>query len=107
MTATGFLRTAARWNRLGRSRSPAAANATIADTLDIVSTALLGLTVGCAPRCHDHRYDHSQPDRLPSAPPSSNPLWIGNSGSCPSSAPIAIHGRRQTTAPRPVSASQT
>ncbi len=35
---------------------PLASNQTIADTLQIVSTALFGLTIHCA-QCHNHRYD--------------------------------------------------
>ncbi|MCO6454123.1 MAG: PSD1 domain-containing protein [Pirellulaceae bacterium] len=55
LTATGFLRMAADGTGSGAS-DDAARNQTIADTLKIVSTSLLGLSVGCA-QCHDHRYD--------------------------------------------------
>ncbi len=36
--------------------SPEARNKVIADTLKIVSSSLLGVSVACA-QCHDHRYD--------------------------------------------------
>ncbi len=54
ITATGFLRMAA--DGTGAMNDKAAQNATIADTIKIVSTAFFGMTVGCA-QCHDHRYD--------------------------------------------------
>jgi len=55
LTATGFLRMAADGTGSG-DNSPEARNKVIVDTLKIVSTALLGVSVGCA-QCHDHRYD--------------------------------------------------
>jgi hypothetical protein len=55
LAATGFLRTAVDGSR-GAANAAEAANQVVTDTLKIVSTSLLGLTVGCA-QCHDHRYD--------------------------------------------------
>ena len=54
LTATGFLRMAA--DGTGSDNQPGVRNQVVADTLKIVSTSLLGLTVGCA-QCHNHRYD--------------------------------------------------
>jgi hypothetical protein len=56
LTATGFLRMAPDGTGVGGVDRAVAANQTVADTIKIVSTSLLGLTVGCA-QCHDHRYD--------------------------------------------------
>ncbi|MEW6302914.1 MAG: DUF1553 domain-containing protein [Verrucomicrobiota bacterium] len=56
LTATGFLRNAPDGTSSGGVDQNVARNAVVADTLKIVSTSLLGLTVGCA-QCHDHRYD--------------------------------------------------
>src|SRR5262249_41211860 len=53
LTATGFLRMAPDGTTGG---GQAEAQQLVADTLKIVGSSLLGLTVGCA-QCHDHRYD--------------------------------------------------
>ena len=42
--------------RRSRGRLKLARNQVIAEELKVVSSSLLGLTVGCA-QCHDHRYD--------------------------------------------------
>lgn len=54
LTATGYLRMAA--DGTGGDSSPEVKNQVVADTLKIVTSSLLGLTVACA-QCHDHRYD--------------------------------------------------
>lgn len=56
LVATGLLRMAPDGTGVGGVDQPVARNAVTAETIKIVSTALLGLTVGCA-QCHDHRYD--------------------------------------------------
>lgn len=56
LIATGFLRTAPDPTGDGPPDPDLARNQVVADTIQIVSSALLGLTVQCA-RCHDHRYD--------------------------------------------------
>ena len=55
LTATGFLRMAADGTGSG-SNDDIARNQVVNDTIKIVSSSLLGLTVACA-QCHDHRYD--------------------------------------------------
>jgi mono/diheme cytochrome c family protein len=56
LVATGFLRMAPDGTGSPGVDQAAARNAVLAETLKIVSTSLMGLTVGCA-QCHDHRYD--------------------------------------------------
>ncbi len=56
LTATGFLRTAPDGTGEGGVDQNVARNDVIAETIKIVSSSLLGMTVGCA-QCHDHRYD--------------------------------------------------
>ena len=56
LIATGFLRMGADGTATPAVDQDAVRNQAIADTIKIVSTSLLGLSVGCA-QCHDHRYD--------------------------------------------------
>jgi hypothetical protein len=56
LTATGFLRMAPDGTGSAGANVDEARNETIADTVRIVSSSLMGMTVGCA-QCHDHRYD--------------------------------------------------
>jgi mono/diheme cytochrome c family protein len=54
LIATGFLRMAP--DGTGNDGQVQARHQVVGDTLKIVSSAFLGLTVGCA-QCHDHRFD--------------------------------------------------
>ncbi len=56
LAATGFLRMAPDGTGDGAVDANVARNDCVAETVKIVSTSLIGLTVGCA-QCHDHRYD--------------------------------------------------
>ena len=54
LTATGFLRLAPDVTRT--SNTLVNRNMAVADAIQVISSSLLGLTVGCA-QCHDHKYD--------------------------------------------------
>jgi len=56
LVATGFLRMAPDGTGDPVDDAKLARNQVIAEELKVVSSSLLGLTVGCA-QCHDHRYD--------------------------------------------------
>lgn len=56
LIATGFLRTAPDGTGISSVDQALARNDVLIKTIEIVSTSLLGLTVGCA-QCHNHRYD--------------------------------------------------
>ena len=56
LVATGFLRMSADGTGTGGVDQAVASNKSIADTIQIVSSSLLGLTLACA-QCHHHRYD--------------------------------------------------
>lgn len=55
LTATGFLRMAADGTGSGANNAEGR-NQVMTDTLKIVGSSLLGLSIQCA-QCHDHRYD--------------------------------------------------
>src|SRR5438045_6834604 len=54
--ATGFLRVAPDPPGTAGADPTLARNQVVTDTVKIVSSSFLGLTVGCA-QCHNHRYD--------------------------------------------------
>jgi len=56
LIATGFLRMAPDGTGGGADNLELAKNDVVAETVKIVTSSLLGMTVGCA-QCHDHRYD--------------------------------------------------
>jgi len=56
LVATGFLRMGPDGTGSPNADQPVARNQVVGDAIKIVSTGLLGLTVGCA-QCHNHRYD--------------------------------------------------
>ena len=56
LIATGFLRNGPDGTADRSVDQNVARNEVVADTINIVSTSLLGLSVGCA-RCHNHRFD--------------------------------------------------
>jgi hypothetical protein len=56
LAATGLLRMAPDGTADGSVDQMLARNDVLAETIKIVSSSLLGLTVGCA-QCHNHRYD--------------------------------------------------
>ncbi len=56
LTATGFLRMAPDGTANMGVEQKVARNAVVADTIKVVSSSLLGVTVGCA-QCHNHKHD--------------------------------------------------
>ena len=56
LAATGFLRMAPDGTADGAPDQNLARNDVVAESLKIVTSSILGLTVGCA-QCHNHRYD--------------------------------------------------
>ncbi|WP_298858804.1 DUF1549 domain-containing protein [uncultured Gimesia sp.] len=56
LVATGFLRMAPDGTGSNPAEKEVAKNQVVTDTINIVSSSVLGMTVACA-QCHDHKYD--------------------------------------------------
>ncbi len=56
LVATGFLRMAPDGTGSNPAEKEVAKNQVVTDTIDIVSSSVLGMTIACA-QCHDHKYD--------------------------------------------------
>src|SRR5258707_7702266 len=54
--AAGFHRLGAVRRNAGNQKVSASRNEVLTERTDIIASAFLGLTVGCA-RCHDHKFD--------------------------------------------------
>ncbi len=54
--ATGFFRLGAVRRNAGNQKVASSRNEVLTERTDIIGSAILGLTIGCA-RCHDHKFD--------------------------------------------------
>ena len=89
----GLLANGGRRNR-GGDNSPEARNQVVADTLKIVTSSLLGLSVACA-QCHDHRYDPIPQTDYYALRAVFEPALDWQAWKTPErAADVAVHGRR-------------